>query len=208
MSEFSSRLTMLRSLTSEHHAHIETVPALAKLLDPDLERADYAGVLVKLLSFHASLEAKIRVALSPTSSARTLLDNGRIMNLQADLQWLGVHPASASVSVPVIETHAAALGALYVVEGSGLGGRVIARSLSRHLGLRHGHGASFYDGMTAEDSRARWKLLCDALEASDGPSCDQDMVRAAQETFSTLDHTLRQVPLRTKQTCLTAVAAD
>ncbi len=208
MSDFATRQAMLRARTREHHERIETVPALARLLDPDLALSEYAQLLNRLLRFHSALEPRIQRAISPESPARRLLDTHRIHSLQDDLRWLGAVPSGGPVSVPVIATHAESLGALYVLEGSGLGGRVIARSLADHLGVRNGCGASFYDGLTAGMARERWRTLCVALDLSGDEVSDHEMVEAARATFASLEQLLRQTEPAVRQTCLTAAAAD
>ena len=58
-------------------------------------------------------------------------------------------------SRPVLDDLAAVLGSLYVIEGSALGGRVIAPQLKRTLGLTQGAGASYFHGFGGETA-AMW----------------------------------------------------
>ena len=90
----------------------------------------------------------------------------RLRALQADLEFLGVTPPPAgSESVP---DDAFAIGCLYTVQGSTLGGKVIARQLD---GLLEGaDGRRFFIG--GSDDGAHWRLLYDRLEAR-----EQDFAR-------------------------------
>ncbi len=208
MSEFASRQAMLRTLTRREHESIETAPALARLMSRDLTREEYTEVLTAQYAFHVQLEAKILRALPLESDARILLDGRRIRALQQDLQWLGVQHHSRSAQTPDIDSHSSALGALYVVEGSGLGGRVIARHLADSLAVSDGKGACFYDGLTADMARVRWRVLCSALEANDPTLSATLMLAGARATFVSLENTMREINLEWLQPCLAAVAAD
>ena len=57
--------------------------------------------------------------------------------------------------MPDLATPAAIVGALYVIEGSTLGGKVIARQLAAHLGLNAAKGARFFHGHGAA-TEAHW----------------------------------------------------
>jgi heme oxygenase len=111
--------------------------------------------------------------------------------------------------LPVPDRAEAALGALYVIEGSGLGGRVIARHLAENLGLTPDTGGRFYGGLTADGARARWQRLSEVLEqdfsggqAQKVPDIEDTvvaaMIDAARETFRGLEHWLRRITVVTR----------
>ncbi|HEX2943081.1 MAG TPA: biliverdin-producing heme oxygenase [Rhodopila sp.] len=190
----SSRVDRLRHETRADHDRIETVPALSRLVMPDLTREIYVGVLQHLEAFHSYVEPAMACALKGVPSARSLLDGNRLRWLAEDLAWFGgtLLPAPA---VPIPDTKAGALGMLYVIEGSGLGGRVIGRHLSDSLGVRPGQGGSFYCTQPAETSRRRWRQLCHVLEEQfpdDG--AERELIDGARLTFRFLDRWLRKVP--------------
>jgi heme oxygenase len=88
---------------------------------------------------------------------------------------------------------ASALGALYVIEGSNLGGRIIGRQVAKTLGVGPGTGGSFYCGLTAEDARRRWRLLQEVLSQEiDTPGTPwEPVVSAALTTFESLETWMR-----------------
>jgi heme oxygenase len=186
------RLALLRSRTGALHASIERVPAMTRLLAPDLSVAEYAVVLQAMHAFHAALEPVVSAELCghPVSA---LLDGGRIAALSLDLGWLGVAAVPARPALPRLDGAAAALGALYVIEGASLGGRVIARRVADHLGVIMGFGGSFYGGVSAEMARRRWGLLTAALDGASGDGAfDEQMVAGACGTFRCLEAWLVQ----------------
>jgi heme oxygenase len=191
----SSRLARLRAGTREAHARIETVPALARLLAADLTTAEYVAVLRHMHGFLAVVEPGMAAALSGHPEAAALLDGGRLRALEQDLAWFGAGTAPLREPPPALSGAAAALGALYVVEGSGLGGRVIARHLASNLGVTPGAGASFYGGPTAEGARLRWQRLCTLLDAGALPDDDDTLVASAVATFRFLDRWMRGIDI-------------
>jgi heme oxygenase len=185
-------LELLRHHTHEAHAAIETVPALRRLLEPDLSVGEYTGTLRRLHAFHAAMEAPLAQRLRGVSRAGALLDNDRLAALEADLEWFGQPPMAVPV-LAVPDSLLAALGALYVMEGSNLGGRIIGRHLARSLGVASGEGGSFYCGLTAEAARQRWQMLNDALrvEVDEAGASPQAVTVAAVCTFQALESWMR-----------------
>jgi heme oxygenase len=195
-----SRLARLRLGTRDAHARIESVPALARLLAPDLTVAEYVAVLRHMHGFLCDFEPAIAAALADHRQAAVLLDGGRPRALAEDLAWFGASPQPLDAAPPALSGPAAALGALYVIEGSGLGGRVIARHLAASLGVAPGTGGSFYGGPTAEGARLRWQRLCALLDPADpvgdpmgGPIDDDALLAGALATFRFLDRWMRGI---------------
>lgn len=152
----------------------------------DLTPGKYAQVLQAFSAVVPALEA--RLAALPIPDTFDLPSRFRREALLADLEALGVAPLPALRSWDDL-TPAQGLGALYVLEGSRLGGAIIAREL-RALNLTPEHGAAYF----APDPQlsGRWKAFCVALEAQvageqeaaeqgAGAKAD-DIVRGAERT--------------------------
>ncbi len=84
----------------------------------------------------------------------------RLAALVADLAYLGVSAAETTAGPPHHDTDFC-IGALYTVQGSSLGGKLIFRQLD--MLLPDENGRTFFKG-TAEDGRD-WRLLCESLES-------------------------------------------
>lgn len=201
-----SMAARLRAATRTAHEDIETVPALVRLLTADLTEADYIAVLRQTCAFHLGVEQQLKAVLAPELAPGVFLDGTRISALAVDLDWFGVPlPAPAfATALPVLPNQAHALGAMYVIEGSSLGGRVIARRLSDTLGLTPRTGSCFYSGNDAAATRDRWLRFCDLLQdtAARSDAIAADMAGGAVATFRSLDAWLRRTPI-----ALAAVAA-
>jgi len=195
-SQATSRLARLRAGTRDAHDRIETIPALRRLLAADLTRDEYIAVLRHLHAFHACVEPAIAAELEACPDAAAMLDGARPRALARDLAWYGASPLPAP-PLPPLDGIASALGALYVIEGSGLGGRVIARHLADSLGIADGTGGTFYCRQDADTARRRWQALIALLERSDA---DADaMVAGARQVFDYLDSWLRTIAIVTRE---------
>lgn len=148
----SMLLAELKSATAGHHARVEAaMPSLDQLATP----GGYAAALRALHAFHAAWEPVLW--RTPGVSAAGL-GGGRekLPLLERDLRALGVRPCTARPPAPATDDAAAALGALYVLEGATLGGRIIHRRVAGPLGVTPEHGGAYYHGY-GERTGDRWK---------------------------------------------------
>ena len=178
-------LTALREATATEHRAVE---ALMPPAWDTIDRQTYARHLATLAGFHVPLEDRLYAthdwaALGlPEAGARRraeLLDN--------DLRALGVDPDGVRRcrDLPDVALEARALGTLYVLEGSALGGQILARQVRQALG--DGAPSAFFDAGGADVS-ARWRSFCGFAEsrAARGSDAIAPAVDAAVETFRAL----------------------
>ena len=117
--------------------------------------------------------------------------------LVADLYALGLdsHAISAlprCAQLPTLDTPAACLGALYVLEGATLGGQVLRREMAARLAIEGHNGGAFLDVYGAETGR-RWKDFLDYLGRQPLDAAAQARaVTAARSTFSGFEHWLER----------------
>lgn len=88
----------------------------------------------------------------------------RIEWLERDLAILGVSAPQAAIPDLVLRTVPEALGCLYVVEGSALGGQHIARIVGRDLGLNEANGARYFFGY-GKETDVTWAAFVARLDA-------------------------------------------
>lgn len=166
------------------HAH----QALEDLLVPRLRQINTPGDYVRLLKtfygFFHPLEALIGQYLS-SGQLPDLKQRRKAAFLLEDIAALG-YPAdhlSLSTHLPTITNEAQAWGALYVLEGSTLGGRGITRMMRKQcpqLRLQH---LSFFNGY-GEATGPMWVLFQEALNILEcTESCREQTVAAANDTF-------------------------
>lgn len=154
-------LAALRCATRQRHE------ALERLLDFDAiaDRWRYARILAGFSCFLAVWEPLVRNALGPAWSD-WLAARSRRAFLERDMAVLGVRPLSPPDGLAqALRLHSpeAAWGALYVVEGSALGGQLIARQLSERLGITAERGGAFFAGW-GERTGSRWREFRELLD--------------------------------------------
>lgn len=190
-------LARLRLATRDLHTRAE-----ARIAAPGIavDGASYARLLAALLPVYAGVEQRLSefeewTTLDPPLDLRR---RRRAHLLVADLERLGVHAPGAGSSrrpPPRLERFAHAFGALYVVEGSRLGGRVLARRIARDA---PGVDAGAYRFLASDgaDVGALWRSLRAALAdyAGRGGALAEDaLVAGASETFACFDRQLATV---------------
>lgn len=117
----------LREATKAAHRQLDHHPLLAVLLGPTLTLEAYGQALAALHGAHGAIESLL------ADFAPAAILPRRLPDLESDLAALGVTPCPLTIDVPLAGSDAEKLGMLYVIEGSNLGGVVIARQLATSL---------------------------------------------------------------------------
>jgi heme oxygenase len=108
---------------------------------------DYIQLLLIFYTFFGGLELLIDKSLD-TSVIADYLHRRKTASLAADLFHLhtSVKPLAAINYLPVIRNNLQSLGALYVIEGSTLGGSIINKMIHDKLKLTANDGFTFFGG--------------------------------------------------------------
>lgn len=160
--------------------HQEVEQLLIPRLSAIQSLKDYAAILQSFYTFYLPIEKAIQQQIS--SSLLLDIEKRRTANLIADdLAFLGV-PVSKQYCdhLPEIKSIAQAFGAMYVLEGSTLGGKMIAKMLARNSAYSISSGAlNFFQGYK-EATGMMWTAFVNVLNQQ----TDTDtIVHAANETF-------------------------
>jgi heme oxygenase len=185
-------LTQLRAATAEDHRLAEAaMPSLDELASAD----GYAWSLRALHGFFAAWEASVFAALAPLGSELSLAERRKLPMLAGDLDALGIKPTPTICAPPsggALEIPRA-LGAMYVLEGSTLGGQVIERQCAKRLGVSPIRGGAFYHGYGAQTG-ARWKAFGAVVESHVVRHRDgADIIDGARACFGALRTWLEQL---------------
>ncbi|ASZ14208.1 biliverdin-producing heme oxygenase [Chitinophaga pendula] len=87
-----------------------------------------------------------------------------------------------SPPIPAIDSFAAAIGAAYVMEGSTLGGTIIAKMISTQLDIPATKGFSFFNGY-GDATRAMWERFRAYLNALATTTEQENAAATARNTF-------------------------
>ncbi|CAM2781098.1 biliverdin-producing heme oxygenase [Rariglobus hedericola] len=173
-------LDRLRHESRPHHVRLEEVVGLASSIQ------HHQALIRGFFGFIEQWEKTIH------ESAYGELLNGREKTplLISDLHHAGFDDAGIAAlprctQLPPADTLPEVLGALYVIEGSTLGGQMISRHLEKQFGFSEGAGYSYYRSYGA-DTPHKWQELRQVLLSHSSPETDDQIVASAQATFARL----------------------
>ncbi len=177
-------LQRLKSETAKAHEQIEEAFDLEAVTR---SISAYRNLLGRLYGFHAVWEPLAEVALADPEFFR---QRRKVAYLETDLRDLGMGRdgiARLPLCDPTVTMRAPAeaWGSMYVVEGSTLGGAIIARRVAHRLGLSR-HDGCLYFRCYGADVRPMWVSVGARLLARCGPSDQDAAVAAARRTFQML----------------------
>lgn len=176
----------LRDATEAAHLRLHALPAFRELGEGRITLPGYAALLRRLLGFHAALEARLEEAPSLDGFGVDLAARRRTHLLRADLVWLDAPVDAPLAPLPPFADAAAALGGLYVAEGSTLGGRQLAAALD-HLLPEGAEGRRFLLGH-GDRHGAMWRACCEAIERCGATAAGRArMIEGAGVTFAAFE---------------------
>ncbi|WP_162902872.1 biliverdin-producing heme oxygenase [Taibaiella koreensis] len=170
----------IKEATREAHQHLEkqVILQLKQIRTP----MDYGALLSKFCLYFNALEQKIAPHIN-TESLPDYDQRRKAHRLHDDLATTGFllsgHPA---VSLPVIGNVYHAFGALYVMEGSVMGGGIIIKMLKEKCGIHEGY--TFFQGY-GDHTPAMWQYFIGhmntLLDSNAGAAAM--MIDSAKDTF-------------------------
>lgn len=173
---------ILKQTTKVNHQELEKLVVKQLRLVKTIE--DYIKLLQLFYSYFGGLEDKINLYISP-GNLENDFQRRKAARLCEDIKMLGgeIKEKVQNEGLPHIENHLQAYGALYVLEGSTLGGRVIVKMLQRQLNTDEETGFTFFTGYNdkTEEIWASFKELLNKLPQNDNGK--EQIIKAANETF-------------------------
>lgn len=174
-------LARLRTATRETHERLHRHPGLSAAAKGRIDADSYVRLLTRLYGFHRVFEARLErpgwsIYAAPPVRSELLASDLAVMGMSKEQR------ASAPLcdTLAPIESDAQALGALYVVEGSALGGAQIARAL-RAAPWSENIACRFFSNDGAPPRK--WKELLARLEEIADPQEERAVLLGAVTTF-------------------------
>lgn len=164
----------------EHQASEKKMVAALKRIET---QADYKRMLGWLYGFYSPVEDLISRALTEDIFP-DIANRCRAYLILTDMRNSGESDATPGIctELPVIDSPERGLGALYVLEGSTLGGRIIAEMITRRLGPSTSLG--FFNGYGAETEKM-WQSFKDFLNKPRTAEEQAAIIDGAKATFIT-----------------------
>lgn len=173
---------LLKDQTRSQHERLERLNGLPS------SRAHYVAQLVAFFGFVQPWESEV---------ARVLPEEDPVRHGRAKTAWLvedlrhfgydapGLAALPRATTLPSTRSRAAILGAAYVLEGSTLGGRFIARHLDRVPGLEDGAGRRYFSSY-GDRVPEQWQAFRTELLRASTPDSDPVIVAGARQAFEHL----------------------
>jgi heme oxygenase len=180
-------LDKLRAATTQSHTGLEELPVSVSIMSPNVTNKEYALYLSLMLDVVKDAEENI----FPTAHAAiTGLDiHPKAQFIEADLKVLGFNKKellTPLTSMDIRITPAFALGVMYVIEGSSLGGRVILKNINTVLGHDAQNGGLYFTGYGAQTG-SHWKAFLGSLiEYETLHNAEADIINGANFTFDAI----------------------
>jgi heme oxygenase len=174
-------LKELRSQTGPSHAGLEQNGYSIALMSPGVTPEDYKVYLQKMYGVIAPFERDIQPKLAHIVG--DIADRQKYHLIAEDLEAMGVDVASVPEYKFDITGDAEALGAMYVLEGSTMGGMVINKHVSTALNIQSKYFAAY-----GSDTAKMWRAFIEVLTtyAVDNKAEDT-IIQSAINTFTVMD---------------------
>lgn len=180
-------LADLKNRTVALHTELDHHPILRELISPKLSLIQYTRALVAFYGYYVAVEQE--VAKHDWNKLHIHFEERRKTPfLEVDLRHFAIDPSEVPrcSNLPEIKSLHQLLGVFYVMEGSTLGGRMIAKFVKRSLGFDETSGARFFAGYQ-ENTDNRWREARETLTAFAKSSQEQeDVILSASATFRTM----------------------
>lgn len=184
----TSGMLALRGATQWIHERVEAAFNLDSVL---AQPGEYVRLLWLLHRFYWPVEERLAAFASDIPGldfaarrkARWLAEDLRVLDPEPSLRDGRRSPHH----LPNVESLAAALGCMYVLEGATLGGAIISRLLEKRLGVSPERGGRFFASYGDQRSR-RWREFGQVVDDFvEGGGDRTRLIGAAIETFSTME---------------------
>jgi heme oxygenase len=156
---------------------------------------DYVQLLTLFYGFFGGLELAIDAQLDHSQLPDYKLRR-KTAALAEDLAQFGktAPPLAHTDELPGINNHLQALGALYVIEGSTLGGTIISKMIKQQLAIVDNQGLSFFNGY-GEKTEKMWQDFKTFLNEPLKPGEATMVIRSANDTFKKFSQWFDMRPL-------------
>jgi heme oxygenase len=172
----------LKIYTRSNHQQLEKI--LVAQMRSIHTKEQYTDLLNLFFTYFGALEKRINKYIG-TGQLADYPERRKTESLLEDINSLGGSTIDTieADDVPQIDNELQAFGALYVIEGSTLGGVMISKMMKKQLDLQDGRGLSFFDSYGSE-TEAMWSQFKEVLDQQVSNESDERLLlAAADETF-------------------------
>jgi heme oxygenase len=173
----------LKEATTANHQQTEKI--LIGKMKAMRSKQDYVNLLSDFYGYFGGLEKQIERYVNESTLA-DYNERRKTAAIADDIVAMGgtVPELATANELPGIDNYLQAFGALYVIEGSTLGGKIISKMVQQHLQVDGTAGLSFFNSY-GDDTQQMWENFKDVLNgAPTTPEEEAVITNAADETFA------------------------
>jgi heme oxygenase len=148
-------------------------------------KKEYINLLQLFYSYFGGLEEQIDLFITEAELA-DYRQRRKSAALANDIISLGgtPMPKAGKDALPVIYNKLQAYAAMYVIEGSTLGGKIISKMLAKQLDISDGQGLTFFSGY-GDDTETMWETFKKELNGQTQSSDEETIaIDTANQTFA------------------------
>jgi heme oxygenase len=185
-------LTRLREHTRSAHERLES---RACILEQTANLGDYKRLVSAFYGFYQPIELSLAAVIMQELPDFDFDPRRKVRLLENDFSSLCIDvtqfdKCGVCCNLPVLRTAPQALGCLYVLEGSTLGGKIISTYVRDSLGIDAANGAAFFNSY-GSNVGVMWSAFGRQLSCySETHSEDRQILESALATFISLERWL------------------
>ncbi|UZR94542.1 biliverdin-producing heme oxygenase [Chondrinema litorale] len=185
----------LKSATRKNHDKVEKLAFSSKIMDGSINIDEYSSLILKQYFFHKNIESQLNKVLNDKQKEQLDFSRRRKVHLlKYDMLELQLEEEMLSFSkMPELQIKNIndAIGAMYVLEGSTLGGAVIRKKLISNMQIQPNTTFHYY-GCYGTDTGNFWKqFILQATVFGNEESAQKEIVAKATETFEYFENILK-----------------
>ncbi|HEU4496032.1 MAG TPA: biliverdin-producing heme oxygenase [Flavobacterium sp.] len=178
-----SFLNNLREKTSRLHKELEALPISKSVVDPEITLPDYKKYLSLMHDVVKNFEQQVYPML--LHEVPDIEERRKASLLWNDLKYAGAAKESDARQLEMkVASVPFAMGMMYVIEGSTLGGRFILKNIQENLGFDENHGASYLSGYGNKTGSCWKKFLNYLTDFEHDTDHEEEIIAGADYAFS------------------------
>lgn len=171
----------LKNQTRAQHDALEEKFESSKIFDKTFALEDYKKIIWYNYLFLLNLEQKTFEKISAELASKLQLNNRyKLPLIEQDVENLGFEKVAPNQENQVTSS-SEALGILYVMEGSTLGGNVMRKQLAANPEFQNIFFSYF--GCYGDETGAKWKTFKEVLNAEITPDHYQEVLKGAENAY-------------------------
>ncbi len=187
-------LKYLKENTTQIHNELEQNNLAKKIMDHSISHQEYRDLLLQNYLFYYTVETEaLRKAETLTPAMQSFVASKKSDQLALDLQSLGIDSEEIEQVQKLdfkLKTESEILGAIYVSEGSALGGMMIRKQVPKCPALDDVKNHHFFNP-NAANPLDRWKTFKANVESYDQEKLNkEEALSAAIKTFKLFEKTI------------------